>query len=392
MTLPILLLAITVTADFEGGSIGEVREVADNHIECDLEGETDQDGRNRQATWYYFRLDGVTGEDVTVDLVKLPGEYNYKPNRGAVKDGTVPFLSYDKRTWRPAPAPSYDAGIPRLRLRFTAERSPVWIAHVPPYTTEHLTRLLDEIGDHPHLKREVIGKTVEGRDMELLTVTDPSVDRKGKRVLWLMVRQHSWEAGSSWAGEGALRFLLSDAPEAERIRRETIFRIFPMCDPDGVARGGVRFNRHGYDLNRNWDAVDPEKMPEIAAQRKAVLDWVDSGRPIDLFVTLHNTESSEYLDGPPAGRDELMTRFFQALIRHSAFHPTRQPRHASLSTTPGKPGRMSVYQGLNHDRQIPSFLIEQMTFFNSRLGRVPTIEDRLAFGPGLVRAMREATQ
>jgi hypothetical protein len=60
----------------------------------------------------------------------------------------------------------------------------------------------------------------------------------------------------------------------------------------------VRFNANGYDLNRNWDAVDPRRMPEIAAQRKAILDWVDSGRRIDFFLTLHNTESEDYIAGP----------------------------------------------------------------------------------------------
>ena len=60
----------------------------------------------------------------------------------------------------------------------------------------------------------------------------------------------------------------------------------------------MRFNANGYDLNRNWDTVDPRRMPEIAAQRKAILDWVDSGRRIDFFLTLHNTESEDYVAGP----------------------------------------------------------------------------------------------
>jgi hypothetical protein len=42
-----------------------------------------------------------------------------------------------------------------------------------------------------------------------------------------------------------------------------------MCDPDGVARGGVRFNAFGYDLNRNWDASDEKRTPVIAARRRS---------------------------------------------------------------------------------------------------------------------------
>src|SRR5262245_8878527 len=81
--------------------------------------------------------------------------------------------------------------------------------------------------------------------MILLIIMDGRAPDAQMKVLWLMFRQHSWEAGSSWAGEGALRFLLSADPVAVQIRRTAIFKIFPLCDPDGVARGGGRFNVNG---------------------------------------------------------------------------------------------------------------------------------------------------
>jgi len=47
MTLAFMMLAaIAVHADFEAGSIGAVRQLGEHHVECALEGETDQDGRN----------------------------------------------------------------------------------------------------------------------------------------------------------------------------------------------------------------------------------------------------------------------------------------------------------------------------------------------------------
>ncbi len=392
----LLLLTLAISADFEGGSIGKVRRLADHHYQCALEGETDQDGRNRQATWYYFRVDCVAGQEVTIDLVDLAGEYNYKRNLGGVTGLTPPVFSYDRKVWQRLTAVEYEKSIPRLRLCLTPEQSPFWIAHVPPYTTEPLGRLLDDLASHPHMKREAVGRTLQGRDILLLTVTDPDVPDERKKVLWLMIRQHSWESGTSWVGEGALRFLLSSDRDAVRIRRAAIFKVFPMADPDGVVRGGVRFNARGYDLNRNWDAVDPVTMPEIAAQRAAILGWVDAGRPVDLFLTLHNTETAEYLDGPPEDRGSshtaLMERFFGLLKDSTTFNPTRTVQHAAAPTTQGMLGRMTVTQGLYHDRKIPAFLIEQMITFNSKLGRYPEIEDRLRFGAGLVKAMLRAVE
>jgi hypothetical protein len=383
MLLP--LLAATIHANFEGGSLGRVEQVAPTHFRCAVRGEGDQDGRNRQANWYYFRLEGVAGRELTIDLVDLVGEYNYRPGTHAVTKDTHPVYSFDQKTWKHFESVEWDDQEIRLRLRFRAERSPLWIAHAPPYTNRDLGGLLDSFRSHPHLRREVIGKTVGGRDMLLLTVTNPSVEDAGKKVAWLMFRQHSWEAGTSWAGEGALRFLLSD--DARALRDRVIWKIFPLADPDGVARGGVRFNAHGYDLNRNWDAVDPQKMPEIAAQRRAVLEWVDAGRPLDLFLTLHNTETAEYLEGPPV---PLVERLYRTLAETTTFAPTRPPRPQDASTTPGKPGRMTVTQGLYHDRKIPALIMEQRIDRNPKLGRFPTVEDRLQFGAGMVKAIAQA--
>jgi hypothetical protein len=174
-----------------------------------------------------------------------------------------------------------------------------------------------------------------------------------------------------------------------RIRDRVIYKIFPLADPDGVADGGVRYNRNGYDLNRNWDTVNPKTMPEIASQRQAVLDWVDSGHRLDLFLTIHNTEAIEYLEAPVPFR-ALGERVFRELSETTTFHPTSPLREMALSTTPGKPGRMAVDQGLFHDRQLPAMMMEQMIEFNSKLGHVPTAADRLEFGAQMVRALAAA--
>jgi hypothetical protein len=397
MFIPILLAvaSITIHTNFEAGNLGKVEQVAAAHFRCAVQGEADQDKHNRQASWYYFRLDGGRGKQVTIDLVDLVGEYNYKAGTHPVSGKTRPVYSEDHKTWKHFSDENveWDERAMSLRLRFTPRADRIWIAHVPPYTNRDLQRLLAEFPRSPWLKREVVGKTVGGRDMLLLTVTNPKVAEEKKRVIWLMARQHAWESPTSWVAEGALRFLLLSDAAVARIRDTAIFKIFPMADPDGAARGGVRFNANGYDLNRNWDAVDPKLMPEIAAQRKAIFDWLDSNRRIDFFLTLHNTESGEFIEGPLRANPEIGTRIgrlFKILSETTTFAPTAQPRDAAVSTTPGKPGRMSVNQALFHDRGIAAMLMEQMVEYNRKLGRLPTVADRLEFGAGLARALWHA--
>jgi hypothetical protein len=390
--IPLLLLAVSLRTNFEAGSLGKVELISSTHLRCAVKGEVDQKGRNRQASWYYFRLDDAAGREITLDLVDLVGEYNYSSVDLSVRETTRPAFSYDNKTWQffSDREVQWDNQTTSLRLRFRPLKNHMWIAHVPPYTTHDLARLMAAAGTSPYLHKEVVGKTVEGRDMLLLTVTNPSVSDANKKVLWLMARQHAWEASTSWVAEGTLHFLLSSDPRAGRIRDEAVFKIFPMADPDGVARGGVRYNDHGYDLNRNWDAADPKLMPEIAAQRKAMLDWVDAGRRIDLFLSMHNS-NEEYLEGPLSADSpqiqQLFKRFFDLLVANTSFNPDRPPHDAGFSTTLGMPGRMTVNQGLFYARKIPAMLMEQTVDFDSKLGRVPTTEDRLAFGAGLVRCM-----
>lgn len=385
------LAGIAVSSNFEGGSIGKITTVSPTHLRCAVVGQSDREHRNRQADWYYFRLDHLPRSVVTIDLVDLAGEYNYRSPAYSVTKGTRSVYSYDRVTWRhfSDQQVSWDASEPRLALTFTPESDHMWIAHVPPYTNENLVAVLDGFKGSPFLQRQWVGRTVEGREMPLLTITNPSVAEKNKRTVWLMFRQHAWETGSSWAGEGAIRFLLSGDERAARIRNGTVFKIFPMADPDGVAHGAVRFNRNGYDLNRNWDTIDPATMPEIAAQHEAILAWVDGGHRLDLFFSLHNTESSEYLEAPQSFR-KLGERLFNTLKQTTTFNPTSALRDQGETTTPGRPGRMTVAQGLYHERKLPAMLMEQMIEFNSKLGRCPTVRDRIEFGAGLARAVVEA--
>ena len=78
----------TIHTDFEGGCLGRIEKQSEVRFRLGAKGEKDQDGRNRQANWYYFRVDGAPKQELILDIVDLPGEYNYKPNRGAITKDT----------------------------------------------------------------------------------------------------------------------------------------------------------------------------------------------------------------------------------------------------------------------------------------------------------------
>lgn len=377
-----------VSWDFEAGSLVRAESIGINRFRCHVRGQTDQDGRNRQASWYYFRVDGAKGRTLTFEMVDLAGEYNYRANAGSITDGTLPFYSVDTQTWIPINNGEYDKKGPSLSYQILAPSDRVWIAHVPPYTTANFKKLSAELAQSGKAEIETIGKSVEGRDIPLVTIADRPTSLRNKKVIWLMFRQHAWEAGSSWTGEGLMRFAISDDPRAKDIRRNAVLKILPLNDPDGVANGTVRFNHYGYDLNRNWDVVAPKKMPEITAERNAIVSWVGMGHPVDFFLTLHNDEYNEYLFGPPDQRYlPLLHRVWDAWAAGTTVAPTEGARLEEATTTEGKPGRMNVVQGLSHDLGLPAFEIEMRITKHPKLGRRPNISDRLLSGKELLLAI-----
>jgi len=375
---------ISLRSDFEGGMLGPVKQISEAHFLCSVPGQADQDGRNRQPSWYSFSVNEAKGREVKVTLTDLRGEYNYKPGGVSINEASPPVVSADGINWHHLTTMTFDKSNDQASFTLIPESDHVMVAHIEPYTASRVNQLLAEIRGHPDLKDEVIGKSVEGRDLHLLTISRPAVNHSGKPVIWLMCRQHAWESGTSFVGEGAIKFLLSD--EGEAFRDRVVFKIFPMLDPDGCADGGVRFNRNGYDLNRNWDTADPSNlesrrlMPEICAAKKAMIDF---GR-MDFFLTLHNQERDEWLSRS-VNHGELSDRFFAMLVKETSFNPGA--KGPTPSTNKVAASRYSVYEFLDIQLNKPAFLMEQGIASSSKLGHLPTSKDRIEFGRQLARVM-----
>lgn len=358
---------VKITADFANASVGSVTKVSELHYRVGVKGQTDQNGRNRQASWYSFRVTGVPkGREVVIDLVDLPGEYNFVGNRGAITADTRPYWKEGKKgTWQEARG-DYDATEPKWRIQVRPKKGEFVVAHIPPYTRRELLALRKVV--KPEVKD--LGRTIEGRPMELWTF-DSSGGNEKAPVVWVMFRQHAWEAGTSWVGDGFMRSLPPGV----------VWKILPWCDPDGVEAGGVRFNRKGYDLNRNWDAPnDPVERPEIVAQKAAMEEWLKAGKKIDLFLTLHNTETGEYLEGPPESK--LGRELFAALKEKTKFDPDRD--YFSRMKWEGV-GRANVIQWLWATHQVPAFLMELRVAESKKLGGRPGAENWREFGAQLAR-------
>ena len=52
--------------------------------------------------------------------------------------------------------------------------------------------------------------------------------------------------------QGCIEFLVSNDPAAVELRKNFIFKVIPILNPDGVIHGNYRASLMGVDLNRRW--------------------------------------------------------------------------------------------------------------------------------------------
>ena len=65
-----------------------------------------------------------------------------------------------------------------------------------------------------------------------------------------------------------------------------MFKIIPVLNPDGVARGHWRFDTNGVNLNRKYDQPCPYQHPSIYAAKNKILEEHERGN-LKLYVDFH---------------------------------------------------------------------------------------------------------
>ena len=380
---------VTFSTAFEGGSLGRIEKVDDSTYRVHVLGQQDERGRNRAATWYCFRMDHVQGRDLTITITDFIGEYNDVPGSVPMNEKIRPAMSEEGRTWTHAEDMTWDKDKKEATVRLKPQRDSVWLATQAMYPHSRFVALVEEIKRAPHVRVEVIGKSVQGRDLVLITVTDFAKPDADKKTIWLQARQHAWEGGTSYVAEGALRFAVSDTPEARALRENNICVFTPMVAVDGCALGLPRFNVHGFDPNRHWDEVNLrdkrylDLMPEVWYFKKAILNHVAPGGRIDLMLNMHNTETGEYV-ATQADDIAVLTKMnfmYDRLLAATSFDPSEPHKLRVSDRASGNTNWL--YQ----EARIPVMLMEQRIGFSTKLNRWPTVRDRLEFGPALLMAM-----
>lgn len=212
--------------------------------------------------YYHFRVIGLRGTDCTFRILNAgETEAQRLAGREDVENGwtnTGPVASYDRRLWRRVPA-QFDGRV--FSFRHRPEHDVCYYASWAPYSLERHEDVLARAQLSTRVRVACVGRSVEGRDIDMLTVGD---DRPGRRRCWIYGRQHPSETQTGFFMEGLLERLLDpDDPVVAALLDRAVLHLVPNMNPDGSDRPTTRMNAAGANLNREWVAPDPKRSPEV---------------------------------------------------------------------------------------------------------------------------------
>jgi murein tripeptide amidase MpaA len=292
---------IKISSAFDAGAIDVIDASAPENIRLNIRADSHSEFRQ----WFYFRMQGGAGQTCRI-VLENAGVCTYV-------DGWRDYhavASYDHRHWFRVPT-SFDGH--RLAISHRPERDSVYYAYFEPYSWERHLDLIGRADASPLARVRDLGSSVEGRDMNVVTVGTPGAE---KRSLWVIARQHPGETMAEWFVDGMVERLLNTGdPAASALLERAVVHIVPNMNPDGSVRGNLRTNATGANLNREWQAPSLERSPEVLCVRAAM---AETG--VDAFLDVHGDEALPYvfvdggerLPGFSAKQAELQRSFIAA--------------------------------------------------------------------------------
>jgi murein tripeptide amidase MpaA len=268
-------MSIKISQNFDAGAIEVVSASDVGNIELKLR----SDSNAEFSQWFYFRLQGARDQDATIHIVNA-GEATYP-------DGWVNYravASYDRENWFRVET-EFDGKV--MSIKHTPDTDSVYYAYFEPYSWERHLALLGSVEQSDQVRVEDLGSTVDGRDLNLVVVGNPSAKKK----VWIIARQHPGETMAEWLVEGTLNALLDPSnPFARAILDEAVLYVVPNMNPDGSVRGNLRTNAAGANLNREWMTPSLETSPEVYFVKKKIEEV-----GCDLFLDIHGDEGLPYV-------------------------------------------------------------------------------------------------
>ncbi len=282
--------SLTVSTDFESGSAKVLSlDETTQTVRITPAGDVNRGMPN----WWFLRVDGLdSSKPLTLEIaarkVSLPSDSSAGGNPSPMNAAWIfparAAISMDGTNWSQT-SPGKRQG-DSCTYRITVHSSVLWLAWGPPFTPKNAVDLVGELAQtHPFVKSFTLGKSLEGREVPGLEISEGDKPALQRPAIFITGRQHAWEVGGSWVAAGIAEWAIGDSEQAKWLRRNADIFIVPLLDVDHVATGDGGKLARPQDHNRDWS--DAPHWPEVAAAQKRLLQLAKENR-LALFLDLHN--------------------------------------------------------------------------------------------------------
>ncbi|MCD9505945.1 M14-type cytosolic carboxypeptidase [Photobacterium phosphoreum] len=317
-----------IFSNFESGSINVVKADSKDDIQLSIP----NDNQSELHQWFHFRLESEAQQPHTIKLLDLANS--------AYPEGWNGYdvvASYDREEWFRVPS-EFDGDT--LTFTVIPENQSMYFAYFAPYSYDRHQDLLHLAQSHYNCRLETLGHTLDNRDVSLLVIGDEQAtesEEAPKKKIWVIARQHPGETMAEWFVEGLVQRLLDETDTVGRaLLNKAVFYVVPNMNPDGSARGHLRLNAIGVNLNREWQTPSLENSPEVFYVREKML-----ATGVDMFLDIHGDEAipfnfvagSEGIPSYDARLENLENKFKQALLTVT---PEFQDEHGYGKDKPGE--------------------------------------------------------
>jgi len=233
------------------------------------------------SPWYAFKLWADTIKNIQLKITYSEG----------VSHRYWPKISNDKTSWEAVDSLNYQADTAKsptfcfVGLKVSADT--VWISSQEIITASETNRWAGKLAEKPFVSMMEIGKSFEGRPINLLQIGNP----ESKNLMMVLSRQHPPEITGWLAMKWFVETLCSENNVAEKFRNEFCVYVVPLVNPDGVENGHWRHNSGGIDLNRDWEDFN---QPETRAIKHFMEQQVTKGGKFYFAIDFHSTFEDIY--------------------------------------------------------------------------------------------------
>ena len=260
------------------------------------------------SAWLDFSLRNMDNGQTTVSIYGTNSVNEFS----SVVDTNLKYMIYtcNGEDYYPITDHTIDRGNNRFVIRQDFPCNEVQISTYFPYAYEKIQEHIHDKKGNSNVEVSTIGQSVQGRDIDMIEITNFDVPEINKKQIVIITRQHPGEVLPSFVVEGMIDFILSTGGT---YLNDYHWYIVPASNPDGIHMGYTRSQSQGINMNAAWTGNSCVEVNQIRDKFIAI----DNNEEIDFFIDFHGfaggaTGSGVYATGT-GGYD------FSAILRSNSW-------------------------------------------------------------------------